>query len=44
MKINSPKSCFDLVTLFQWQLMVAKLQVQGTENLGLSKGIKDFFR
>jgi hypothetical protein len=38
MRVNSPKCCIDLVTLPQEQLMVAKPQVQGIKNLGLSKG------
>jgi hypothetical protein len=42
MKINFPKCCFDLVPLLQWQLMVAKPQIQGVENLCLTHGIKDF--
>jgi hypothetical protein len=44
MKINPLESCFDLVTLPQWQLMVARLQVQNVENLGLPKGIEDLFQ
>jgi len=41
MGVNSPKNCFDLITFPQWQFMVGRHQIQGTENLGLSKGIKD---
>jgi hypothetical protein len=41
MKIDSQKCRLDLVTFPQWQLMAAKLQVQGTKNLGLTKGIKN---
>jgi len=41
MRIDSPKCCFDLATFPQWQLMVAKFQVQCIENLNLTKGIKD---
>ncbi len=43
-KINSLKSCLDLVTLPQWQLKVANPQAQGIENLHLSKGIKYLLR
>jgi hypothetical protein len=43
MKIDSQKCCIDLVTFPQWQLMVAKLQIQGIKNLGLTKGIKNIF-
>jgi len=35
------KMLFDFVTFLQWQLMVAKLKVQGVENFGLLKGIKN---
>ncbi len=41
MGINSPKCCLNLVIFLQWQLMVVGPQVQGFENLGLFKGIKD---
>jgi hypothetical protein len=40
MKANSLKYCLDLVTCLQWYLMLAKPQIQGTKNLGLTKGIK----
>jgi hypothetical protein len=43
MRVNSSKCCLDLVTFLQWQPMVVRSQVQGTSNLGLTKGIKDFF-
>jgi hypothetical protein len=41
MGVNPPKRCFDLITFPQWQLMVPRLYVQITENVGLSKDIKD---
>jgi hypothetical protein len=44
MGINSPKCCFDLITLLQWQRVVTKPLVQGIKNLGLTKGIKDLIQ
>jgi hypothetical protein len=41
---HSPKCHLDRITLPQWKLMVARPQVQGIENLGLTKGIKDFLQ
>jgi hypothetical protein len=41
---DSPKCYLDLISLPQWQLVVARIQVQGTENLGLTKGIKDLLQ
>jgi hypothetical protein len=38
--INPLKCHFDLVNLFQWQLMVTKTKVQGVENFGLPKASK----
>jgi len=38
MRVNFPKCCLDLITFLQWQLMEARLQVQGTKNLWLNQG------
>jgi len=44
MGVNTPNIFFDFITFPQWKLMVAKPQVQGTKNLGLTLGIKDFLQ
>jgi len=40
-RINPLECCF--VTFFQWQLMVAKTQIQNVKHLDFPKGTKNFF-
>jgi hypothetical protein len=43
-RINILRSCFDFVTFPQWQLMIARTQVQNVKHPSLPKGIENLFQ